>query len=152
MRPFVPLLYPALLEPIPRAAINGVLAYVGVEGILSTTLWSRALLLLSPSASFPASLLEVGVGRVHLFTVLQLLLLGGCWAINLSPIGLCVAFLIVALVPLRLSLLPKIFAEHELAALDEATDAAFLDNLQSKERGSLSSPKLSPWEGPSIDG
>ena len=31
--------------------------------------------------------------RVHLFTSLQLGLLGGCWLINLSPLGLCVAYL-----------------------------------------------------------
>jgi len=33
------------------------------------------------------------VPRVHLFTLLQLGLLGGCWLINLSPLGLCVAHL-----------------------------------------------------------
>ena len=85
--------------------------------------------------------------RVHLFTTLQLSLLGGCWAINLSPLGLCaalfvrtrsltrsltrararararartrcVAFLIVALVPLRIIYLPRIFTDAELLALD----------------------------------
>ena len=107
--------------------------------------------------------------RVHLFTSLQLGLLGGCWLINLSPLGLCVAhlspepspypspcpspypdpdpdpdpypapapapepthepvrsrprrrcvaFLIVALVPLRIMYLPRIFTDAELRALD----------------------------------
>ena len=32
---------------------------------------------------------------------LSLLLLAACWAINVSPAGLCVSFLIVALVPFR---------------------------------------------------
>ena len=56
--------------------------------------------------------------RVHLFTLLQLALLGGCWLINLSPLGLCVAFLIVALVPLRIVVLPRLFTAAELASLD----------------------------------
>ena len=55
---------------------------------------------------------------MHLFTLLQLLLLAACWLINLSPFGLCVAFLIVMLVPLRLSALPLVFTERELSALD----------------------------------
>ena len=158
-----------MLGLIPRAAINGVLIYVGMEGILSTSLWSRVCLLISPRASFPQRLAALGVPRVHLFTLLQLGLLGGCWLINLSPLGLCVAhlspepspypdphpspypdpdpdpdpypapapapepthepvrsrprrrcvaFLIVALVPLRIMFLPRIFTDAELRALD----------------------------------
>ena len=70
----LPLLFPAVLEVIPRAAINGVLAYVGVEGILTTQLFSRTLLLLSPPASFPKPLAALGVGRVHTYTLLTTLL------------------------------------------------------------------------------
>ena len=49
----LPLLAPAVLGLIPRAAINGVLIYVGMAGILSTSLWTRGCLLISPRASFP---------------------------------------------------------------------------------------------------
>ena len=80
-----------MLGLIPRAAINGVLIYVGMEGLLSTSLWTRVCLLISPRTSFPQRLAALGVPRVHLFTVMQLGLLGGCWLINLSPLGLCVA-------------------------------------------------------------
>ena len=114
----LPLLAPGVLGLIPRAAINGVLIYVGMEGILSTSLWSRVCLLISPRASFPQRLAALGVPRVHLFTSLQLGLLGGCWLINLSPLGLCVAFLIVALVPFRIVAMPKMFTPSELVALD----------------------------------
>ena len=114
----LPLLFPAVLEVIPRAAINGVLAYVGVEGILTTQLFSRTLLLLSPPASFPKPLAALGVGRVHTYTLLQLTLLGLCWLVNISPLGLGVAFIIVSLVPLRAQLLPYVFTADELAALD----------------------------------
>jgi hypothetical protein len=114
----LPLLVPSLLQMIPRAAINGVLVYVGMEGILTTQLWRRVCLLISPRASFPPRLLRLGVPRVHLFTLLQLGLLGACWLINLSPLGLCVAFLIVALVPFRIVAMPKMFTPSELVALD----------------------------------
>ena len=123
----LPLLFPPLLEVIPRAAINGVLAYVGVEGILSTTLWQRALLLITPPASFPPRLLRLSLPRVHTYTLMQLALLACCWLINLSPLGLCVAFLIVALVPLRVTLLPKFFTSDELAVLDAETAADTAD-------------------------
>lgn len=49
--------------------------------------------------------------RISLYTGLQLGLFVLCWVINLSPAGLAVAFLIVALVPLRERLLPRIFSE-----------------------------------------
>jgi sodium borate transporter 11 len=120
----LPLLFPSLLQLIPRAAINGVLAYVGVEGILGTTLWQRALLLVSPPSSFPPRLLSLGLSRVHLFTLLQLSLLLLCWLVNLSPLGLCVAFIIVSLVPLRMKVLPRLFSQGELAELDDEASAA----------------------------
>lgn len=122
----LPLLFPALLQPIPRAAINGVLAYVGVEGIISTTIWERTFLFFTPTSSIPPSLAKIGSRRIHLFTLLQLVLLSACWVVNLSPLGLCVAFLIVALVPFRLKVLPSLFTAAELAALDtgiEESDA-----------------------------
>ena len=51
---------------------------------------------------------------------MQLALLGLCWAINLSPFGLFVSFLIVSLVPAREHLLPGLFSAAELAVLDPA--------------------------------
>lgn len=43
----VPLLLPWLVHLMPHAAIDGVLTYVGVEGILETQLWERLLLLVT---------------------------------------------------------------------------------------------------------
>ena len=50
---------------------------------------------------------------------MQLVLLALCWLINLSPVGLAVAFLITSLVPVRERLLPHFFTEAELDQLDE---------------------------------
>ncbi len=92
-----PLVLPWLLRPIPEAAIDGVLAYVGVEGILGTQLWRRTLLLLSSRDEMPTKLLTACNQRafvVHAYTVLQLLALAVVWAVNLAPygLGLCVSF------------------------------------------------------------
>jgi hypothetical protein len=42
------------------------------------------------------------------------------WVLNLSPspIGLSVAFVVAALAPLRMKVLPKLFTEEELSILD----------------------------------
>ena len=66
--------------------------------------------------------------RSHDVLPVELLLLGACWAINLSPAGLAVAFLIVALVPLRERLLPKLFTREELERLDGSTPAVGADD------------------------
>ena len=117
----VPLLLPGLVHLMPRAAIDGVLAFVGMEGIVETQLWRRLLLLVTPAAGYPPSLRQLRrPARIHLFTLMQLALLGLCWAINLSPFGLFVSFLIVSLVPAREHLLPGLFSAAELAVLDPA--------------------------------
>ena len=55
---------------------------------------------------------------------MQLTLPGLCWAINLSPFGLFVSFLIVSLVPAREHVLPGLFSAAELAVLDPTEPAA----------------------------
>ena len=37
------------MQVVPEATINGVLMYVGYEGIVSTTLYERTLLLVTPT-------------------------------------------------------------------------------------------------------
>ena len=67
----------------------------------------------------PRSHRKLRAASVHLFTLMQLTLLGLCWAINLSPFGLFVSFLIVSLVPARERILPSLFSAAELAVLDQ---------------------------------
>lgn len=109
------LLLPAAIELLPNSATNGVLIFVGIEGLISTDLWRRTLLLCAPPSLWEPQLREV---RMRAFTLIQLGALAVCWAINLSPAGLCVAIFIIALVPLRRYLMPRIFSVHDLALLD----------------------------------
>ena len=121
----LPILAPRLVQALPEAAIAGVLAYVGVEGITETQLWERILLLFSPPEHRPPRLTSLSTTEIASYTTVQLALLALCWVINLSPAGLCVAFVIVALVPLREHVLPLLFTEAALAALSTASDTSF---------------------------
>ena len=132
---------PELIELIPEAAVDGILVVVGVVGLFECQLWSRLFLLITPSADFPSvtttsidlknlMLLRhveplpeqpytvLKPSQIHLFTGLQVLALIVAWAVNLSPIGLAFPFVICALIPFRLKLMPKWFDEHELSLLD----------------------------------
>merc|ERR1711918_59173 len=74
----------------------------------------------TPSAGHPPAYSKLRVASIHLFTLMQLTLLGLCWAINLSPFGLFVSFLIVSLVPARTHIIPTLFSAAELGVLDPA--------------------------------
>ena len=123
------------MAPHPHATQVDDLAAFDHPGILTTQLWRRILLLLTPPSAFPARYRFAGgnaahapplrPARVHAYTLLQLLMLGLCWAVNLSPAGLCVSFVVVALVPLRERLLPRLFSPAELEALDTRAGGAF---------------------------
>jgi len=86
---------------------------------VSTDLWSRVVLLFTPRDAFPSRYSHLPTRRIHLFTLIQLGMFALCWLVNLSPLGLCVAFVVVSLVPLRERALPVLFSADELAVLDE---------------------------------
>ena len=116
----MPLLAPRLIKAIPEAAIDGVLMFVGYEGIVCTGLWDRVLLSMTPKYDdhFPPAMRAIRATRVRQYTAIQLALFALCWLVNLSPFGLGVAFIIVGLVPLRERILPRIFTTAELRVLD----------------------------------
>ena len=76
------------------------------------------LLLLTPPSLFPRCYASLPPLRLHLYTAVQLAVLAVCWAVNLSPLGICVSFVIVLLVPFRAHVLPRLFSAHELSVLD----------------------------------
>mmetsp|Transcript_63917 Transcript_63917/g.106280 ORF Transcript_63917/g.106280 Transcript_63917/m.106280 type:complete len:591 (+) Transcript_63917:47-1819(+) len=122
----LPLFVPKLIKAVPEAAIDGVLIFVGYDGIVCTGLWERLLLCLTPKYDvfFPAPMRAVRATRTRQYTLLQLSLLGLCWIVHLSPFGLAVSFVVVALVPLREVLLPRFFNERELSVLDSPRKCA----------------------------
>jgi len=103
--------------------------FVGLAGVFETQLWQRIRLLLTHSSKYtykyPYETLRP-VYRIHLWTAIQILALALAWILNglamglsvLSPLGLCFPLVIVALVPVRNYLLPRLFTEQEIDLLD----------------------------------
>jgi len=113
------LLVPSVVTFMPTAAVDGTLAFVGLEGLVRTQLFERVLLLFSEPALFPETRYtsEVNIGRMHLYTLIQLACWGICWVIN-NLLGIVFPLWVAALIPIRLLLLPRIFTQEELAGLD----------------------------------
>jgi len=114
----LPVLMPQLLEPIPEAAIAGILVFVGVAGLYECELWTRLICLLRIQAQFPEKFRSIDAGRMHFFTGIQILLLAICWAVNLSPVGLLFSLCVVSIIPFRNFVMPRLFDKAELEALD----------------------------------
>jgi len=123
----LPLAFPWILESIPEAAMNGLLMFSGVEGIIATDLWQRFTLLLAPKHNLPIKWRSTSMRS---YTCLQLLVLATCWIIQVSPFGLFVSLIIVSLIPFRIFALPCLFKDADLLVLDEAVDGVRTEDRQ----------------------
>eukprot|EP00899_Mesostigma_viride_P025934 jgi/Mesvir1/6525/Mv16789-RA.1 len=126
------LILPSVLKRIPQACTDAIIGYVGAAGLLQgNEMFTRVLfLLLSPirrclslappswAAAVERPFPQLPVSRIHSYTVMQLALLGICWAISLSPYGLAFPLFIVLLVPFRLFAVTRLFSPAELRLLD----------------------------------
>ncbi|KAL9180929.1 hypothetical protein ACHAXT_009734 [Thalassiosira profunda] len=140
---FFGLVFPAILELCPVGVVNGILAFVGLQGILPFTgnqFIDRCVLLFTHPSEFPtassqepSSYLKLPWYRIHLYTCAQILCLLACWGMRFTgPFALAFPLVVVGFIPLRLYVLPKYFTPEELELLDaeggdegkETTDAA----------------------------
>jgi len=151
-------LFPGLrdmLECMPKAAMYGVLVYVGLEGMFPCQLFHRITLLwykdeseyppIPDGKSVPAYM-RLPAKRTNLFTYTQLSWCVASWlfvAISMSDTGgslvmfhFAFPVLIIFLVPFKLHILPKIFTTDELDALDGVY------NLRNSSRLDTSSTRL----------
>jgi len=122
---FCGLVIPSMLELWPEGVVNGILAFVGLQGILPYTgnqLIDRCVLLVTSPSEFPksnASYSQLHWHKIHLYTMVQLVCLAACWGMRFTgPFSLAFPLVVVGFIPLRLYLLPKFFTEKELNALD----------------------------------
>jgi len=113
------LLVPSVVTFMPTAAVDGTLAFVGLEGLVRTQLFERFTLLFSEPPLYPVCPYteEVRTHRMHLWTLIQLTCWGVCWVVN-STLGIVFPLWVAALIPIRLLLLPRIFSKEEIEALD----------------------------------
>ena len=126
---FFGLIFPAILEFCPVGVVNGILTFVGLQGILpfsGNQFIDRCVLLLTHPSEFPTapenephSYLRLPWYRIHMYTCVQLLCLLACWGMRFTgPFSLAFPLVVVGFVPLRLYVLPKFFTHEELELLD----------------------------------
>ena len=64
---------------------------------------------------------RVPIKRIHLFTLVQVVMLAVLWIVKESPLGILFPLFIALLVPVRF-LLPKIMPQKDVLALDMEED------------------------------
>ncbi|CAE7580971.1 Slc4a3 [Symbiodinium sp. CCMP2592] len=114
----VVLFLPDLLNKLPETAVSGALIFVGLKAALGTQLWERFLLLFT-DPSKPRSgkgYSHLPLKTVHCFTLLQILMVVGCWLCNIY-IGLGFPVFVASLIPFRFKVLPCLFKSEDIEAL-----------------------------------
>lgn len=114
---------------IPLAVLYGFFLFLGVGTLDGNALWDRILLFFTQSEKYPPNhyVRRVKISRIHLYTLIQVLLLVILWFIKSNfylgdtvfNTGLLFPFIIALFIPVRLYLLPRIFTAAELHALSK---------------------------------
>lgn len=117
----------AVLNLVPKAVLLGVFLYMGISATTGIHLLERTVLMLMPVKHHPnvPYVKKVRTWKMHIFTSVQILMLVILWVVKQSPAALCFPFVLMLLIPIRLYLLPYVFTNPELSALDgtEASSA-----------------------------
>ncbi|ELV10660.1 Anion exchange protein 2 [Tupaia chinensis] len=110
----------AVLRRIPLAVLFGIFLYMGVTSLSGIQLSQRLLLILMPAKHHPEQpyVTKVKTWRMHLFTCIQLACIALLWVVKSTAASLAFPFLLLLTVPLRHCLLPRLFQDRELQALD----------------------------------
>ena len=118
------------LNNVPTSIIWAFFSFMSLESLPGNQLFDRVQIILSDkkrrkqflNTHHAVYLESVEFRRIVLFTVIQIVLLLVIWAITVwtGLIGISFPLLIMALVPFRIYVLPKIFTESELRDLDSS--------------------------------
>ncbi|XP_019493888.1 PREDICTED: anion exchange protein 3 isoform X8 [Hipposideros armiger] len=110
----------AVLRRIPLAVLFGIFLYMGVTSLSGIQLSQRLLLIFMPAKHHPEQpyVTKVKTWRMHLFTCIQLGCIALLWVVKSTAASLAFPFLLLLTVPLRRCLLPRLFQDRELQALD----------------------------------
>ncbi|XP_067843096.1 anion exchange protein 3-like [Heptranchias perlo] len=109
-----------ILQQIPMSVLFGIFLYMGVTSLTGIQLYERLMLMFIPSKHHPDHnyVTKVRTWRMNLFTFIQLVCIVILWVIKSTIISLAFPFFLILTVPTRRFLLPKVFEEGELQALD----------------------------------
>jgi len=132
-----PLLFPSALSVIPKAAVSSTLIFVGVQGVQSTQLYERCMLMLTERKHHPVdrTYSRVKPAIMHTFTAIQVGLVAACWVCS-GVLGLAFPFFVASFVPIRWKLLPQYFSEEDLSALEEEEDDESSSDDEDQRRSS----------------
>ncbi|XP_063411589.1 band 3 anion transport protein-like [Mytilus trossulus] len=112
----ISLFWEPVLKAVPMAVLFGVFLYLGISSLSGVQMFKRLKLLLIPVKYHPSRgfVRRVRTTKMHLFTIIQLVLLVVLLIIKSSAAALVFPLFVILLVPLRNSGLPKIFTGQEL--------------------------------------
>jgi hypothetical protein len=134
-----PMYFPEIMRAIPAAAISATLIFVGLEGMQTTQLYERLLLLPAEPALYPKEPVytKVPILKMHLYTIIQMFGWAGCW-VGSALLGLAFPLWVAFLVPLRSYFIPLLFTEDELKKLDG--DSTHIDEPPSSDEDESRAP------------
>merc|ERR1712194_60566 len=114
-----------LLKFVPKPVLLGVFLFMGVSSLNGNELFERLYLwAIWDSSKYPkySYVKTVSSQKIHMFTFLQVMMLGILYALkSIKAVAVVFPFFIAALVPIRWSF-AKIFTSEELHALDGHDD------------------------------
>ncbi|XP_066093176.1 solute carrier family 4 member 11 isoform X1 [Saccopteryx bilineata] len=118
------LLLPVPLQWIPKPVLYGLFLYIAFTSIDANQLFERLALLLKDQASYPPThyIRRVPQRKIHYFTglqVLQLLLLCAFGMCPLPYMKMIFPLIMIAMIPIRYKLLPRIIEAKYLDAMDD---------------------------------
>ncbi|CAC5412080.1 Anion exchange protein 3,Anion exchange protein 2,Band 3 anion transport protein,Electrogenic sodium bicarbonate cotransporter 4 [Mytilus coruscus] len=117
----ISLFWEPVLKAVPMAVLFGVFLYLGISSLSGVQMFKRLKLLLIPVKYHPSRgfVRRVKTMKMHLFTIIQLVLLVLLLIIKSTAAALAFPLFVILLVPLRISGLPRIFTGQELHELDQ---------------------------------
>ncbi|XP_069178315.1 band 3 anion transport protein-like [Procambarus clarkii] len=118
------------LNLVPKAVLLGIFLYMGTASTAGIQFLERLVLMFMPVKYHPDApyVKKVRTMKMHIFTAVQLIMLGILLGVKESPASLALPFVLSLLVPLRLYFLPTIFSKSELCALDGSGAMKTSDN------------------------
>ena len=112
------------LATVPQGSLSGVFLFLGVAGFEGNELWERSILMLTQPSLRPQDLRYMPANgvpflKVQIYTLVQLAFVACVFVLAKMPyVAVAFPLLIAVLIPFRIYLLPCIFTDAELDALD----------------------------------
>ena len=118
----------SIIRLIPVPVLYGVFLYMGLTTLGTNQFWNRVMLFFAHPSMYEKACQEpfvenVPAKRLCLYTGIQLFLFVLLYAVkSIKPIAIAFPIIIMACIPIRLFLLPRIFSSDELILLDSGDD------------------------------